>query len=224
MKTAERAKARDLRARGWSVREIERELGVARSSVSTWVRDVTLTPEQRQRLIAREGLGPVIAAERRAAAARALRREHQEQGRRLARERGASFAAGCMLYWAEGGKGRNTVKLTNSDPDLVAAFLAFLREHFDVPNERVNIRCNLFADHLAAQQEIERFWLARLALGPESLRRSIVNTYSKYSQKKRRGKLPYGTLTLCVHSTRIVQTIYGSIQEYGGFERPAWLG
>jgi hypothetical protein len=27
-----------------------------------------------------------------------------------------------------------------------------------------------------------------------------------------------------VNSTRVVQSIYGSIQEYGGFERPEWLG
>jgi hypothetical protein len=26
-----------------------------------------------------------------------------------------------------------------------------------------------------------------------------------------------------VHRTRILQTIYGAIQEYGGFERPEWL-
>jgi len=36
-------------------------------------------------------------------------------------------------------------------------------------------------------------------------------------------KLLYGTCDLGVHSTRIVQTIYGSIQEYGGFDRPGWL-
>jgi hypothetical protein len=51
-----------------------------------------------------------------------------------------------------------------------------------------------------------------------------VNTYSKYSQKKRTNKLPYGTTALTVHSTRVLQTIYGSIQEYGGFDRPQWLG
>jgi hypothetical protein len=50
-----------------------------------------------------------------------------------------------------------------------------------------------------------------------------VNVYSKYSLKKRANKLPYGTCKLVVHSTRIVQTIYGSIQEYGGFDRPEWL-
>lgn len=50
-----------------------------------------------------------------------------------------------------------------------------------------------------------------------------MNVYSKYSEKKRKNKLPYGTCEVSVCSTRIVQTIYGSIQEYGGFERPEWL-
>src|SRR5690242_6234167 len=53
----------------------------------------------------------------------------------------------------------------------------------------------------------------RLELPPTSVRRSIVNCYSKYSQKKRTNKLPYGTCELVVHSTEIVETIYGSIQE-----------
>ena len=50
-----------------------------------------------------------------------------------------------------------------------------------------------------------------------------MNAYSKYIQKKRTNKPPYATCKLVVHSTRIVQTIYGSIQEYGGFDRPEWL-
>jgi hypothetical protein len=40
----------------------------------------------------------------------------------------------------------------------------------------------------------------------------------------KRNTLPFGTATLSVSSTRIVQSIYGAIQEYGGFERPEWLG
>ena len=50
-----------------------------------------------------------------------------------------------------------------------------------------------------------------------------MNVYSKYSQKKRRNMLPFGTCKVSVHRTQIVQTIYGAIQEYGGFERPEWL-
>jgi transcriptional regulator with XRE-family HTH domain len=223
MKTAERLRARELRAEGWSVKQIERELGVSRASVSVWVRDVPLAEEQRALLIARSRLGPIVAAERKAARARDRRRAHQEEGRRRARAGEASYAAGCMLYWAEGSKSRNALQLTNSDPELLVHFAEFLRVHFDVAPASMRLACNLFADHIERQREIEAFWLQRLQLPPSSLTKSMVNVWSKYSEKKRKGMLPYGTAKLTVHSTRIVQTIYGSIQEYGGFERPEWL-
>ena len=128
-----------------------------------------------------------------------------------------------MLYWAEGAKRRNTVKLTNADPEVLAFFGRFLRREFAVDPARMRIACNLFADHIDHQREIERFWLGLLGLPPTSLQKSTVNVFSKYSQKKRVNTLPYGTCALIVHSTQIVQTIYGSIQEYGGFDRPEWL-
>jgi transcriptional regulator with XRE-family HTH domain len=223
MKTAERLRARELREEGWSVKQIERELGVSRSSVSVWVRDVQLDEERQAVLLARSRLGPIVAAERKAALARDRRLAHQGEGRRLAHESDGSYEAGCMLYWAEGSKRRNAVQLTNSDPELLVHFAGFLRKHFDVAPASMRLACNLFADHVERQRQIERFWLQRLQLPPSSLTKSMVNLWSKYSEKKRKGMLPYGTAKLTVHSTRIVQTIYGSIQEYGGFERPEWL-
>ena len=168
-------------------------------------------------------LGPRVAAERKAARARDVRRGYQEDGRLLAQQRDRTYAAGCMLHWAEGDKCRNSVRMSNSDPDLLALFADFLRQHFEVRDEQISIYCNLFADHIATQNEIEQFWLDRLRLPKTSLRKSVINTYSKHSQKKRQNVLPWGTCKLCVHSTRIQHTIYGSIQEYGGFERPEWL-
>ena len=58
MKTIEQKRARELRAQGCSVKEIERALGVSRSSASVWVRDVALTDEQRRALAARVKAGP----------------------------------------------------------------------------------------------------------------------------------------------------------------------
>jgi transcriptional regulator with XRE-family HTH domain len=223
VKTEQRLRARELRALGWSVKEIERHLGVARSSVSLWVRDIELTPDARCRLLERTGLGPIVAAQRKAAAARDIRRRQQLEGRVWARKRGDSYAAGCMLYWAEGDKCRNGVRMSNSDPELLAVFATFLREHFGVTDEQMSIYCNLFADHVERQREVEAFWLGRLGLPASALRKSMINNYSKHSQKKRKNKLPYGTCKLVVNSTLIVQTIYGSIQEYGGFDRPEWL-
>jgi hypothetical protein len=223
MKTDEREQARKLRAIGWSIKEIEQHLGVARSSVSVWVRDVVLGPEERRALIEKTRLGPVVAAARKAALAREQRRAYQLEGRRLAREHDVSYLSGCMLYWAEGAKERNSVRIVNSDRELLVVFAAFLRTHFEVDDAAMRVRCNLFARDECEQREIEQYWLEALRVPASSLRKSSVNVHSKYSAKKRANKLPYGTCELTVESTRIVQTIYGSIQEYGGFDRPEWL-
>lgn len=213
-----------MRLEGASIREIEQRLGVARSSVSRWVSDIELTPEQLAELARRSGAGGLAGAAVNAQRARNRRRQWQEEGRRRARAGNASYVIGCMLYWGEGSKSRSTVELTNSDVPLVRVFVDFLRQQFDVPDESMRLRCNLFADHAARQQAIERHWLDALQLPESSLLDSVVNRYSKYSQKKRTNSLPYGTATLRVHSTRILQTIYGSIQELGDFNRAEWLG
>ncbi len=207
------------------MKEIARLLGVSRSSASIWVRDIELSSEQRARLLwqnpAYNGQCKGSAANREKGRARRL--AYQQRGRQLAGQGTVSYLAGCMLWWAEGDRNRNVVRLTNSDPELVRAFARFLRGCFGVDDEEMSIYCNLFADHETRQLGIEQFWLRLLGLPDSSLRKSTINRYSKYSKKKRVNKLPYGTCRIVVYSTEIVQTMYGSIQEFAGFDRPEWL-
>jgi hypothetical protein len=63
---------------------------------------------------------------------RAKRLAWQEEGRARARELDPTHLGGCMLFWAEGTKARNTVSLTNSDPYLLRYFCDFLRHCFGV--------------------------------------------------------------------------------------------
>jgi transcriptional regulator with XRE-family HTH domain len=226
MKTKERLRAREIRRdEGESIKEIARRLGVAASSVSLWVRDIELAEEQREALRRRNSAynGQCVAAERRSARALLRRRGEQEAGRDMARRKNPIHIAGAMLFWAEGARSRNAVIFTNSDPEMVKFFARFLRQCFGLRDQRFAVTCNLFADHVERQREIEDFWLRTLELPRSCLRKSIVNVYSKHSQKKRRNKLPYGTCRLAVHDTAVVQSIYGAIQEYAGFDRPAWL-
>jgi hypothetical protein len=221
MRTVERLEARRLRSEeGASMKVIASRLRVSVSSVSLWVRDIELSPEQRAVLRNKVSGG----SSANAIAARRRRTLSQEGGRALVRDADPLFVAGIMLFWAEGAKARNEVSFVNSDPEVVRFFARFLRRFYRVPDERFRVACNLFADHLARQREIEQFWLDMLKLPPSCLRKSMVNVYSKYSQRKRRGRLPYGTCKLVVCDTSIVQSIYGAIQEYAGFERPEWLG
>ena len=128
-----------------------------------------------------------------------------------------------MLYWAEGSKGRNQLQFCNSDPVMARFFVDFLKAHFGLRGDQIRITCHLYADHLEKQAEIERYWLDALGLPPQSLRKSVVNVYSKYSKRKRVGNLPVGTCRVVVSRTWVTQTIFGAIQELGGFTRDVWL-
>jgi hypothetical protein len=227
MKTAERDMARILRREGClSIRDIERQLGVARSSVSRWVRDIELTPEQDEALLERNPARNRQIAGNAAwsAMCRERRSRWQEEGRAAAGRGEATHVAGCMLFWAEGSRAQNTVQFTNSDPAMLAFFTRFLRAYFDVKDDDFHVWCNLFADHLDRQREIEDFWLDTIGLSRSCLGKTAVNRYSRHSKRERLNMLPYGTCRVSVHRTAIVQHIYGAIQEYAGFDRPEWLG
>lgn len=225
VKTAEREAARRLRqSEGLPIKKIASRLGVAVSTVSVWVRDIELTAEQRARLrllnpaYNRQLSGQAAYAEQ----CRARRREAQQGGRVRAGEGDALHVAGCMLYWAEGWKNRNQLSFANADPDMIRLFVRFLRS-LGVRDERIRITCHLFADHLARQREVEKFWLDVAKLPISSLRKSIVNVVPRSSQQKRVNRLPWGTCHVIVSDTLLLQHIYGAIQEYGGFDRDEWL-
>lgn len=228
MKTQERELARKLRREdGLPINEIARRVGVSKSSVSLWIRDIELTADQEAALRVmnpaynRQLSGWLRVAERH----RANRLAAQESGRALARRREPLHLAGCMLYWGEGAKGPpNQVCFSNTDPEMVRLFVTFLRKYFEISAGDIRISCHLFADHIQRQREIERYWLNVAGLPEESLRRSVVNLYSRSSKRKRVKKLPNGTCQVVLSRVLVLQSILGSIQEYAGFERPAWLG
>ena len=118
----------------------------------------------------------------------------------------------------------NVAQITNSDAELLRLFAKFLRHYFDVPDEKFRLKCNLFADHLDRQRAIEQYWLDALELPDSCLTKSTVNVYSRASGRTRKGKLPFGTCRVTVCNVKIAQHLFGAIQEYGGFDRPKWLG
>ena len=226
MKTRERDIARRLRSEeGLPINEIARRVSVSKSSVSIWVRDIELTPQQEAVLKAKNPAynRQLSGWRQNAAKHRANRVAAQESGRTLARRSDSLHLAGCMLYWAEGSKRRNQLCFSNSDPAMVKFFVVFLKTYFDIRDTDIRLTCHLFADHIARQREVEQFWLKEAGLPGESLRKSVVNVYSRSSKRKRLNKLPYGTCQVVVSRTWILQSILGAIQEYAGFERKAWL-
>ena len=204
-----------------SVKLIASRLGVSQSTVSIWVRDIELTPLQiefnRRRATGFRAGGWT---KRR----RAQRAWFQLEGRRRARGGEPLHIAGCMLYWAEGSKNRNTVHLANSDPAMMEFFVRFLRECFGLTSEDFTFSINAYTNNGLTIDEIELFWMDRLGLSRRCARKHQTNHYPTSSSGKKRAKLPYGVCSLRVkRSTWLVQHIYGAIQEYSGIDQPLWL-
>jgi hypothetical protein len=217
---ARRERARELRRQGWSLNAIAAEVGIAKSTASAWVSDIPLTPDQVGRLYAlsdRQRAGN-LARSRHALEART---DAQDLGRMIARIDDPLHQAGCMLYWAEGSKSRNTLAFVNSDVDMVRFFLRFLRL-LDVPDERINLSVNVHLGNGLTLAEVEAWWLEQLELPRSSLRKATVNRPSSASKGVRK-PLVHGTARITVNSTRLVQSVYGAIQEYAGIERPEWV-
>lgn len=224
-KVQEKEESRRLRAvEGMSIKAIARQVGVSPGSVSAWVRGIDLTESQKailRKTMLKSGLK---GAQTRASTARACRQASQELGRAVAHERDWLHVAGCMLYWAEGTKGRNSVRLSNSDAPLLRLFLRCLRERFGVRDEDIRVTCTFYADSAEEIQIIEGYWLDVLQLPPSALRKSIINRYPNSSYGQKKGKLPMGVCEVAVDQTDLVQQIYGAIQEYSGVAQPQWLG
>jgi hypothetical protein len=227
-KPVERQKARELREAGMPYKRIAARLGVSPGTAYAWTRDIELTEEQKEANL-RGPRGPLNPedvrrrAEAWAARCRSRRAASQQEGRLTALRSDPLHLAGCMLYWAEGGKRRNAIQFTNSDPRMVAFFRAFLVDALGIAPEDIHLSINVYTNNGMGIDQIERYWLDLLALPKSSVRGHMLNHMPTSSSGRAKNKLPYGVARLSVHQTEKVQHVYGAIQEYAGFEEPAWL-
>lgn len=212
-----------------ALKRIAARLRVSPASVHSWTRDIKLTAEQRHNNLfgPRGPQSPEHVAKRTRAWSRKNRERrlrYQQEGRAKARERDPLHMAGCMLYWAEGSKGGNTLTFANSDSEMVRFFVSFLRESLGVKPKDFRIRLNVYTNNGLRLEQIEEHWLRTLGLPRSCLRGHTLNHYPTSSSGKRRRRLPYGVCALKVaRSTPLIQHILGAVQEYGGFEEPRWL-
>jgi Homeodomain-like domain len=138
-KLAERQQARLLRATGLPLAEIATRLGVSKSSVSVWVRDVEFQPVPRVTR-GRRREPNALQRRRQAEVDRLLAEGRARIGRLTERE---FLVAGVALYAGEGSKGDGSITFANSDPRMVAFFCSWLRHFFKVDESRLRVRLYL---------------------------------------------------------------------------------
>jgi transposase-like protein len=220
MKLELKSQAIKLREQGLPITQIAKQLCVAKSSVSNWVRNVILTQQQIEELKTKNPIynKQISGAQIKSKKAREKRLAYQNEGKRKAQENNFLHHAGCMLYWAEGSKSKNQCKFTNSDVHMVKLFVRFLRECCGVKNENLTISINCYTNNGLSKSDIENFWTKNLSLDYSNLRKTQENIRPRSATNTiKHNKLLYGIVCITVNSTELVQHIYGAIQEYAQF-------
>jgi len=209
MKIKERDHAIALRTKGLSINEIAKQLHVAKSSVSTWVRHVIISPKQYNTLLQRSHTTEVIEKRRHSrllneeTKRNIIISEAQKQITKISNKE--LWLMGVMLYWAEGGKTQRMVRFSNGDPEMIKIMMEFFRRVCRVPEPKFRGYIHIHP-HLNIEMA-EQHW-SEIAKIPKN---QFFKTYSKQnkSSKNKKDTLPHGVLDIYVLDTKLFLKIVG---------------
>ncbi|SEC48757.1 hypothetical protein SAMN04490356_4342 [Streptomyces melanosporofaciens] len=196
-----RARAREMRLQGMTYDRIQLELGCSKSSISLWVRDLpkpdrpTRTREEAS-AIAKRGWEATL-RQREIERQRTKLAAEQEIGRLTDRE---LFLVGVGLYWSEGAKSKHyrpaeRVIFTNSDPDMIKIYLAWLRLLGITPD---HLRFHLMIHESADATSAERFWASLAGADAASFDKTSLKRHDPKTTRKNVGESYRGCLAVRV--------------------------
>lgn len=201
-----------LRKHGKSYNEISRELKIAKSTLSYWLKEIKLKPKYLKRLYTKQieflSRGSKSQKERRAKEISLL----VEQARNeiilpLSDDVYKFFGVG--LYWAEGSKG-NMMQFTNSDPYLILFIVKWLETVFNIKPINLKVHLNIYQQQNEA--EIKAFWSDLTGIPIMSFGKSYIKPISKDYKKN---NLYFGTIRIYVpKSTDLKYKMAGWLQAF----------
>ena len=207
-----------MRERGLDYEEIAAALGVSKSSVSLWVRDMPrpgrLSYEECRKRSA-EGSRLYWETERPTREARREEARAAAAGQIGTLSKREILIAGAIAYWCEGAKSKphrrqDRVVFINSDPGLIKFFLRFLREAGVEPARlRFRVHIHETADVAAAEQ----FWRNVTAADPGQFQRTTLKRHNPRTVRKNVGDHYHGCLIVGVmQSAELYQRIEGWVR------------
>lgn len=205
-------KAKVLRARGYSIREISEKLGVSKGSVSPWVRGVKLTKSAQNRISRLRERGRVKASKthRNLKKGRLIESKNRalEINKKAKWSKQTSKILCAMIYWCEGAKADSSVAFTNSDPDLIKKFLELFRESFDLDEEKFSVCVHMHEYHNVNKQI--KFWSEITGI-PKS---QFMRPYQKKNGKVRIRKNYQGCVSISYYSAKVAQDLLALARSY----------
>lgn len=209
MKFVEKKQALELRQKGYSIKHIAETLGVAKSSVSTWVRGIQLTRQQYEELRASPYTSTAIEKRRKARLSSEARKRdvvvNQAMVEVTAINSRELWLMGVMLYWAEGGKTQRMVRFSNGDPEMIKIMMHFFRSICEVPEQKFRgyIHIHPYLDY----KQAETYWSNIAEIPLEQFFKTYRNR--NISSQNKKDTLPYGVMDIYVLDTKLFLKLSG---------------
>lgn len=160
-----------LRKRGFSIGKIERRLGIPRSTLSGWLKNIRLTEKQKRKLL-QDWKNALIKARKKAVLwhnAQKVKRLQEAQNSALKTLKNINIdnpsvleLALAILYMGEGAKKTDETAIGSSDPLILKFFLAILRKVYNLRIKKIRCELNLRADQ--DPEKMKRHWARELKL------------------------------------------------------------
>lgn len=182
----EKQKAIKFRNQGKSIGEIANLLNMATSTISLWVRNIELSPAQKNTLTQRVYKALQRGRKKALEVQRQIRdRQRQRLVADALKEIGSLterdlFIAGVVLYWAEGFKKDNRLGFASSDPAMIKLFLRWLKIA-GVPNANIRLRLGLNVAHKNRVQEVTNYWAEQTRIPEDQFQKPF---FQKFKWKK----------------------------------------
>lgn len=202
--------AQRLRRSGASYGEISKKIGVAKSTLSYWLKDVLLNAHARKRLYTKQievlSRGPKSQKERRAREIEQILKEAKTEIQ-FPLSNQTLLLMGAALYWGEGGKGK-MAHITNSDPHLILFAVRWIEAVFKIPSVQLKAYLNIYPQQ--EELKLKRFWSDLTKIPLENFCKSYVKPLSK---NYKTNNLYYGTIRIYIpKSSNLRHRIFGWIQ------------
>ncbi|MFC1612447.1 hypothetical protein ACFL29_01200 [Patescibacteria group bacterium] len=208
VKLQEKQEAIKLRRRGLSYSEILKQIPVAKSTLSLWLRSVGLSKEQQQRLTKKKKAailrGGKARRNQRIILTQKIYREAEIEINKLSQRE--LWLMGIMLYWAEGSKEKenNTgqgVQFTNSDPYMIKIFLKWLFEICKINVEKINLSIYIHENHRNNLNRVKKYWSYCTGLPINYFEKIYFKKHKPKTNRKNIGDSYYGILVIKVRAS-----------------------
>jgi hypothetical protein len=173
----EKAKAIELRRKGYSYREIRRAVSVSKSSLSLWLSDLPLTKTEKRYLRRRNSANITRGRIKWAAAMHQIRLEKQQALFKVSEKEFQEksldpfFHVGIALYWAEGAKRSSCFQFVNSDDGMIRVMLLWIEKFLSISRQHINVR--LYIHKPYAHENCEKWWSEQISIPPANFKRTI---------------------------------------------------